>query len=272
MGAGMVRNLAAAGHEVRLHARTPERAAELPATLAPGITAAVDGAELACSCVTDSDDVRQVVDGLLAAEAPPPVLVELSTIAPAVARELAERCAERGVAYLDCPVSGGPVGAEAGTLAIMCGGDAEALAAAASALDAIGDPARRTHCGPVGAGLVVKLANNLLVATITLATAEALGAGQRAGVDPALMREVILGATGASWQLEHLFPRVLRGDHRPGFTVRNLVKDLGHARGLDDGPLPLADVALGLLREVPGELDYGAVARRFMDLPTMEAT
>jgi 2-hydroxy-3-oxopropionate reductase len=267
MGAGMVRNLAAAGHEVRLYARTPARAEGLPAELAPSVAEAVDGADLACSCVTDSPDVREVVAGVLAASSPPPVLVELSTIAPAVARELAAACAERGVAYLDCPVSGGPVGAEAGSLAIMCGGDATALELALPALEAMGDPAKRVHCGPVGAGLVAKLANNLLVATIAAGTAEALGMAQRAGLDPALARDVILRSSGASWQLENLFPRVLAGDHRPGFKAKDLRKDLGHARDLADGPLPVGDAAAALFEDLPGDADYGAVARRFMELP-----
>jgi 3-hydroxyisobutyrate dehydrogenase-like beta-hydroxyacid dehydrogenase len=267
MGAGMVRNLAAAGHEVRLYARTPARAEGLPAELAPGVAEAVDGADLACSCVTDSPDVREVVAGLLAAPSPPPVLVELSTIAPAVARELAAACADRGVAYLDCPVSGGPVGAEAGSLAIMCGGGADALERALPALDAMGDPAKRVHCGPVGAGLVAKLANNLLVAVIAAGTAEALGMAQRAGLDPALAREVILRSSGASWQLENLFPRVLAGDHRPGFKAKDLRKDLGHARDLAAGPLPVGDAAAALYEDLADEADYGAVARRFMELP-----
>lgn len=269
MGAGMVRNLAAAGHEVSLYARTPEKARGLPAVLAPDVASAVAGRDVACSSVTDSGDVAEVVDALLAAPAPPPVLVELSTIAPAVARDLAGRCAPRGVAYLDCPVSGGPPGAEAGTLAVMCGGPADALARAAPVLDAIGDPAKRVHCGPVGAGLVAKLVNNLLVAVIAAGTAETLGVGQRAGLDPAVARDVVLRSTGASWQLEHLFPRVLAGDHRPGFRARDLRKDLGHARDLAAGPLAIGDAAAALFDEVPGELDYGAVARLLMDLPNL---
>ena len=267
MGAGMVRNLAAAGHDVQLYARTPDRAGGLPAELRPSVAEAVDGADLACSCVTDSPDVREVIGAILTAASPPPVVVELSTIAPAVARELAEACAERGVRYLDCPVSGGPPGAESGTLAIMCGGDPEALRRAAPALDAMGDPAKRVHCGPVGAGLVAKLANNLLVATIAAGTAEALGMAQRAGLDPAVAREVVLRSSGASWQLEHLFPRVLAGDHRPGFRTRDLRKDLGHARDLAGRPMPVGDAAAALYDDLPGELDYGAVARGFMDLP-----
>jgi 3-hydroxyisobutyrate dehydrogenase-like beta-hydroxyacid dehydrogenase len=267
MGSGMIRNLAAAGHEVRVFARTPSRARALPAVAAPSIAEAVDGADLACSCVTDSPDVREVVEGILAAPAPPPVLVEMSTIAPATARELAARCARRGVAYLDCPVSGGPPGAEAGTLAIMCGGDAEALERAAPALDAIGDPGKRVHCGAVGLGLVAKLVNNLLVAVIAAGTAEALGVGQRAGLDPVLAREVLMRASGDSWQLRNLFPRVLEGDHRPGFTTRNLLKDLGHARDLDEAPPAFGDLARDLLERVPRDLDYGAVARLLMELP-----
>jgi 3-hydroxyisobutyrate dehydrogenase-like beta-hydroxyacid dehydrogenase len=267
MGSEMIRNLAGAGHEVRLYARTPARARDLPATLVGSMAEAVEGADLACSCVTDSPDVREVVAGMLEARTPAPVLVEMSTIAPAVARELAGACAARGVAYLDCPVSGGPAGAAAGTLAVMAGGDAAALERAAPALDAIGDPERRLHCGAVGLGLVAKLVNNMLVATIAASTAEALGAGQRAGLDPALAREAIMGASGDSWQLRNLFPRVLAGDHAPGFTTVNLLKDLGHARGLDDTPQEFAELARTLLERVPPELDYGAVARLSMELP-----
>jgi 3-hydroxyisobutyrate dehydrogenase-like beta-hydroxyacid dehydrogenase len=267
MGAGMVRNLAAAGHEVRLYARTPARAEGLPAELAPGVAEAVDGADLACSCVTDSPDVREVVAGLLRATSPPPVYADMSTIAPAVARELAAACAERGVSYLDCPVSGGPTGAAAGTLAVMCGGDEAALRHAAPALDAIGDPGKRIHCGPVGLGLVAKLVNNMLVGAIAGATAEALGRGQRAGLDAATAREVLMRASGDSWQLRNLFPRVLAGDHEPGFTARNLLKDLGHARDLDERDPVFADAARDLLRQVPSELDYGAIAGLLMDPP-----
>jgi 3-hydroxyisobutyrate dehydrogenase-like beta-hydroxyacid dehydrogenase len=267
MGSGMVRNLAAAGHEVRLYARSPERVRDLPATIVGSAAEAVDGADLACSCVTDSPDVREVVAGMLAAGAPAPVIVEMSTIAPAVARELAAACAERGVAYLDCPVSGGPAGAEAGTLAIMCGGDADALRRAAPALDAMGDADRRIHCGSVGLGLVAKLVNNMLVASIAAGTAEALGVGQRAGLDPALAREAVMRSSGDSWQLRNLFPRVLAGDHAPGFTVRNLLKDLGHAADLDDRTAEVTEAARRLLERTPPDLDYGALARHLMDLP-----
>ena len=255
----MIRNLAAAGHEVVLYARSPSRARNLPARLAGAVAEAVDGADLACSCVTDSDDVREVVAGGLAAPSPPPVLVEMSTIAPAVARELA--AADRAVEVGDA------AGAAAGTLAIMCGGDPEALRRAAPALDAMGDPERRTHCGPVGLGLVAKLVGNALAAVISASTAEALGTAQRAGLDPALCREALMGATSDSWQLRNLFPRVLEGDHEPRFTVRNLLKDLGHAEGLDERPQAFEALARSYFERVPPDRDYGAVARLFMELP-----
>ena len=268
MGAGMVRNLAGAGHDVRLYARTPERARDLPATLVGSPAEAADGADLFASCVTDSPDVREVVAAMLEAERPAPIVVEMSTIAPAVARDLAERCAARGVAYLDCPVSGGPGGAAAGTLSFMCGGDADALARATPALDAMGDPEKRVHCGPVGQGLVAKLVNNMLIASIVAATAAALGAGQRAGLDPAVAREVVMRSSGDSWQLRNLFPRVLVGDHAPGFTVRNLLKDLGHAGDLEDREQRLADVARALLERTDPDVDFGALSRHLMDLPS----
>jgi 3-hydroxyisobutyrate dehydrogenase-like beta-hydroxyacid dehydrogenase len=268
MGAGMIRNLAAAGHEVTAYARTASRLDGLPATGASSVAAAVSGREVACSCVTDSADVVEVVEAVLAAASPPPILIEMSTIAPRVARELSERCSAAGITYLDCPVSGGPTGAAAGTLAIMCGGPVAAFEAAGPALDAMGDPAKRTHCGPVGSGLVAKLVNNMLVGLISAGTAEAFGVGQRAGLDPELLRRVVMASSGNSWQLENLFPRIFAGDHEAGFTVKNLVKDLGHARDLSDDPLPLGDVTAALFREVSDDgLDYGVVARRFLDLP-----
>lgn len=267
MGAGMVRQLVGAGHTVRLYARTASKAAGLPAELVSTITAAVEGMDLACSCVTDSADVVQVVEAILRADNPPPVLVELSTIAPSVARELAARCEARGVNYLDCPVSGGPEGAASGTLAIMCGGDARSLAVAAPALDVMGDPAKRVHFGPVGSGLVAKLVNNMLVASITAATVEALGVGQREGLDPAVLREAVLAATGASWQLQYRIPNALAGNFAAGFTTDNLRKDLGHAAALTPGPTPFLKLSRHLYDDVDGSLDFVALARHFMDLP-----
>jgi 3-hydroxyisobutyrate dehydrogenase-like beta-hydroxyacid dehydrogenase len=270
MGAGMIRTIAAGGHEVRVFARTPRKADGLPAAVVPDVASAADGADLLLVSVTDSDDVIGVVRAAMVVPAPPPLIVDTSTIAPAAAIEAASIAQQAGAQYMDCPVSGGPPGAEAGTLAVMCGGPAQAIAAAAPVLDLIGDPAKRVHCGPVGSGLVAKLVNNLLVAVISAGTAEAFGVGQRAGVPPEVLARVVVASSGDSWQLRNLFPRVLRGDHAPGFRARDLRKDLGHARGLAGGPLAVGDPVSALFAQVDGALDYGAVARLLMDLPDPE--
>ncbi len=267
MGAEMIRNVAAAGHEVTVFARTSEKAEGLPARQATDVTAAVDGTDIALLSVTDSEDVLEVVSMIIAADAPPPIIIDTSTIAPAAAREAAVLAASAGAEYLDCPVSGGPPGAAAGTLAVMCGGTHAGVAAAAPVLDLIGDPAKRVHCGPVGCGLVAKLVNNLLVAIISAGTAEAFGIGQRAGVEPEVLVRVVTASSGDSWQLRNLFPRVLAGNHAPGFRARDLRKDLRHARGLAGGPLAIGDPTAALFEDVDDMLDYGAVARLLMDLP-----
>ena len=267
MGAGMIRNVAAGGHDVTVYARTPSKAEGLPARLAPGVVPAVDGADIALLSVTDSEHVMEVVELIATADAPPPIIIDTSTIAPSVARDAAALAATVGAEYLDCPVSGGPPGAAAGTLAVMCGGTDAGLAAAAPVLDLIGDPAKRVHCGPVGSGLVAKLVNNLLVAVISAGTAEAFGIGQRAGVAPEVLVQVVSASSGDSWQLRNLFPRVMAGDHNPGFRTRDLRKDLGHARDLAGRPLHVGDPVYDLFTKVDGSLDYGAVARLFMDLP-----
>ena len=267
MGSHMIDNLTAAGHEVRVYARTPSRAEGLPATSAESVAAAVDGCDAACSMVTDSDDVRDVVAQILAAPAPPPLIIDFSTIAPAVARQLATTAARADIAYLDAPVSGGPTGAEAGTLAVMVGGEPDAIERARPILDAVGDPAKRVHCGPAGSGLVVKLVNNLLVGTISAATAEAFGVGQRAGVPLDVIARAVGASSGGSWWLENMFPQHARGDHAPGFKARDLRKDLGHARDLADGGLHITDAAIAAFDGIPAEIDYGAVTRRFLDLP-----
>lgn len=267
MGSGMIANLVAEGHDVQVYARNPSRVTAQDAPVTDDLAAAVDGRDALCVCVTDGPDVAEVVEAVLRLPHPPPLVVDFSTIAPADARRIAEACATRGVSYLDCPVSGGPPGAAAGTLAVMCGGESDALTRATPILDAVGHPAKRTHCGPVGAGLVAKLVNNLLVGVISAATAEALGLGQRHGIEPAVMRQILMGASGNSWQLENLFPRVLDGNHQPGFSTANLCKDLDHARGLDDAALPFGDLARAQFAQVDPTLDYGAVARAVMQLP-----
>lgn len=269
MGAPMVRRLIEAGHEVTISSRRPARLTGEGWRVVRSPAEAAAGAEVVCSIVPDSPEVTEVVTSVLEKAAAGTVIVEMSTISPTTAKELAARCADSGVDYLDCPVSGGPVGAEAGTLAIWVGGPAEAMERARPVLEVLGQASRIRHCGPVGAGLAVKLANNFLGAVNAAASAEALALAREAGVDPALVIEGVNDGTGANWQLANLFPRkVLQGDFEPGFRITHMAKDLRIAAevaaeyGLE---LPELDLVRARLDEAQARFgddrDYGAVAR-----------
>lgn len=269
MGGPMVRRLLGASFEVTVSSRHPSRLAGRGWKVVGSPAEAARGAEVVCSIVPDSPEVTDVVSSVLQTAAPGTVLVEMSTIAPTTARRLAVDCAERGVSYLDCPVSGGPAGAEAGTLAIWVGGDPTALERARPVLSVLGDPDRLRHCGDVGAGLVVKLANNLLGASIAAVCAEALAMAGRAGVDLDLVVEAVSGGTGANWQLANLFSKkVLRGDFTAGFKIGHMTKDLAIAAqlaadlGIDQPVFSRARARFEDARALVGDLaDYGSVAR-----------
>jgi 2-hydroxy-3-oxopropionate reductase len=269
MGRPMVHRLVEAGHDVVVSSRTPARLADTGWNVVGSPAEAAEGAQVVCSIVPDSPEVTEVVGSMLEQAAPGTVIVEMSTISPTVARELAARCGEHDVEYLDCPVSGGPVGAEAGTLAIWVGGAAEAFERVRPVLEVLGDPAKIRHCGSSGAGLVVKLANNYLGAVNAAASAEALAMARQAGVDPSLVAEAVMDGTGANWQLANLLPRkVLAGDFAAGFKISHMAKDLRIAGdlseqlGLDSPVLALTRARFETARDrYGGDADYGAVAR-----------
>ena len=269
MGAPMVHRLIDAGHEVTISSRRPARLTGQGWRVVRSPAEAAAGAEVVCSIVPDSPEVTEVVTSVLEKAAAGTVIVEMSTISPMTAKDLAARCADAGVDYLDCPVSGGPVGAEAGTLAIWVGGDAAAMQRARPVLEVIGQADRIRHCGPVGAGLAVKLANNFLGAVNAAASAEALALARECGVDPALVVEGVSDGTGANWQLSNLFPRkVLQADFEPGFRITHMAKDLRIAaevaaeHGLELPELELVRARLDeAIARFGDDRDYGAVAR-----------
>jgi 3-hydroxyisobutyrate dehydrogenase len=231
MGGPMAANLLAAGYELTAWNRTAAKTEPLAAAGArvAGSPAEVAAAsEVTFTCVTASADVEAVVlgpGGVIEGAAPGSIVVDCSTIAPATARKVHARLAERGVAMLDAPVSGGDVGAKAGTLAIMVGGDAETFERALPVLRAIGKTI--VHVGPPGAGQVVKLCNQVAGGLNLLAMAEAISLCRRSGVDPAKMLEVVSAGAAGSWMLQHLGPRAVAGDFAPGFMVDLMQKDLG---------------------------------------------
>jgi 3-hydroxyisobutyrate dehydrogenase len=233
MGDPMVRRVAAGGVAVRGY----DAAAGATDGLA-GVVTAVDsaadaaaGAPVVILMLPDSDVVEKVVDGgLLDALGDGALLVDMSSSEPLRTRALARRVAERGVTLVDAPVSGGVSGARAGTLTIMVGGPADAAATLTPLLSLMG---RVRHVGDVGAGHALKALNNLMSAAHLLASSEAILAGERFGLDPAVMLDAVNGSSGRSGSTENKWPNyVLPETYDSGFTAGLMVKDIRIALGL----------------------------------------
>jgi 2-hydroxy-3-oxopropionate reductase len=270
MGRPMAHNLLKAGYALIVHNRSRAPVDEL---VAAGASAADTPREVAEQCdvlitmLPDGPDVRAVAtgeNGLLAGARPGLLWIDMSTIAPGVARELARLAAERGVALLDAPVSGGDAGARAGTLTIMVGGSAADVARTEPILRALGTTI--THVGPSGAGQVVKACNQIVVALTIEAVSEALVLGAQAGVDPAVILRVLSGGLAANRVMELRGRNFLEHDFTPGFKVRLHEKDLtiALAAGREYGAaLPatalVAQMLLALRQRGRGELDHSAL-------------
>jgi 3-hydroxyisobutyrate dehydrogenase len=230
MGAPMARNLLKAGYAVTVWNRTWPKAAALVsdgAATAGSPSEVAAASDIILTCVTNSPDVEEVAlgpGGVIEGAAAGTVFIDHSTISPAVTRTIAAKLAEKGIAMLDAPVSGGDIGAQAGTLAIMVGGDAEVFERCRPVLAAMGKTI--VHCGPSGAGQVVKACNQVAGGLNLLALAEAVALARRSGVDAAKMLEVVGAGAAGSWMISNLGPRALRRDFEPGFMVELMQKDL----------------------------------------------
>lgn len=235
MGLPMTRRLLAAGHAVTVASRSPgpvQIAAAAGATAATGpAELGTAGCEVVILCVPDTPDVVEVVAALLPGLRTGTVVVDCSTIDPEVEREQHERVAAAGGRYLDAPVSGGPVGARAGTLTLMVGGDAGTLDVAQPALQPFSD--RIVHVGGPGSGQVVKLANNQVYAAQMLAVSEAFTMLDRSGVDLPRAAEVLRASTGDCTAVRTRIPFEGVLPHspastgwRPGFATRLMAKDV----------------------------------------------
>jgi len=270
MGAPMARNLLAAGHDVVGANRSPAAVRALEEAGgrgAAGVAEAVEGADAVITVLPDSPDVEAVVlgeDGVLAHLRSGGLLVDMSTVAPATARRLAERGAERGVAVLDAPVSGGQKGAVDGTLSVMVGGEADAVEAARPLLEAMGSVV--VHVGPAGAGQTVKAANQLVVAGAIQLLAEALVLLDAQGVDLDGAVRVLGGGLAGSTVLDRKAAGMVAGDFSPSFRVDLHHKDLGilQAAGREAGvPLPVGTLVAQLMAAAVaqghGGLDHSAL-------------
>lgn len=230
MGAGMSRNLLAAGFELTVHNRTPEKMrplAEAGAATASSPAELAAASDVVITCVSDTPDVEEVLlgdAGVLQGARPGSLVIDMSTISPSATRELAARLAERDVAMLDAPVSGGSEGAAKGTLSIMVGGADDDVRRARPYLEAMGSTI--THVGPIGAGQSCKLVNQILVVVTMLGVAEALLFAQAGGLDLERTLQAVSGGAGGSWMLSNRGPQAIRRDWRPGFTVDLQQKDL----------------------------------------------
>lgn len=273
MGKPMGLNILKHGFSLVVHSRSQ---APVDVLVAAGAVSALSPAEVARQCdiiitmVPDSPDVRLVVegdhgvfDGIRAGS----VIVDMSTIAPAVARDLAGKAAQRGVQMLDAPVSGGEVGAINGTLSIMVGGDGAALERVRPVLNAMGNPERVVHIGPAGAGQICKACNQICIGGALASVSEAFAIARKAGIDPAKVREALLGGFAASRVLEVHGERMLKANYVPGFRAGLYHKDMGialntaHELGV---PAPTSAVVQQLVSAMiaagQGDDDYSALA------------
>jgi 2-hydroxy-3-oxopropionate reductase len=272
MGAPMARNLLAAGYEVVAWNRSAgplEGLAAAGARAADGPAAVAREADVVISIVKDDAAVREVLggpEGAIAAARPGSLVVDMSTVSPAVARELAEEAAARQVAFLDAPVSGGDVGARDGTLSIMVGGEAGDVERARPVFEVLGS--RVTHVGAAGAGQVAKACNQVLVAVIFGGLAEALVLGSKLGADPAAILDAVGGGMAANRIMEVRRDNFLGHDFAPGFKIDLHHKDLEIALGASgevDAPLPLTAEVQQMFRQLRaagfGEEDDSALLR-----------
>jgi 3-hydroxyisobutyrate dehydrogenase len=272
MGAAMAANLARAGFAVTAWNRSPDRAPELDdlgvqRAATPADVARI--AEIVVVCVSDTPDVEAVLfadAGLAAGARAGSLVIDCSTISPSATRDFAARLAERQVALVDAPVSGGSEGAQKATLTIFCGGSVEDVERARPVLEAMGKTI--THVGPSGAGQAVKAVNQVILAGTYLGVAEGIVLAIKAGLDVEQVAEALGGGAAQSWVLANRSGRMLANDYPLGFKVALHRKDLGIALDLAremGAELPVAELAADLETELIGkghaDEDMSALAR-----------
>jgi 2-hydroxy-3-oxopropionate reductase len=277
MGRPMARNLLAAGHELVVHNRSRSKAeglAEEGAGVADNPKEVAESCETVITMLSDSPQVEEVLageNGVFEGVREDALLVDMSTISPVVAKELAAEARERGASMLDAPVSGGEPGAEAGTLSIMVGGSVEGFERAEPLFEAMGTTV--VHVGESGTGQVVKACNQIVVALTIEAVAEALVLGSKAGVDPAKVIEVLSGGMAGNKVMEVRGEKFLKHEFDPGFKLELHRKDLGIAlaAGREYGvPLPVTGIVDQVLEALVakglGGKDHSAILTFIEDL------
>ena len=281
MGAAMAANLRRAGFEVTAWNRTPGRADEL---LALGGTEAGSPADVARSsdvvvvCVSDTPDVEAVVlgpDGVGEGLAAGGLVIDCSTIAPAATARIAATLRERGIGFVDAPVSGGSEGARQATLTIFVGGEPADAQRAQPVLEAMGRTI--THFGPAGSGQAVKAVNQVVIAGAYLGVAEGIVLALKAGLDASAVAAALGGGAARSWVLENRSGRMIDNEYPLGFRTSLHLKDLAIALELArsvGATLPVAGLAAqlesGLVARGRGDEDMSNLARAIRGLSGLD--
>jgi 2-hydroxy-3-oxopropionate reductase len=270
MGKPMSKNLLKAGHALVVYDLVAERVEEMAAAGAEKGSSARDVAarsEVVITMLPDGPDVERAVlgpDGVLEGARPGSLVIDMSSINPLVAQKVGAACEAKGVDFLDAPVSGGEPKAIDGTLAIMVGGKQEVFDRALPILQAMGSSVTLT--GPVGAGNVTKLANQIIVALNIAAVGEAFVLATKAGLDPEVVFQAIRGGLAGSAVLNAKAPMVISRNFKPGFRIALHHKDLRNALQAAESlcvPLPLTSLVqqmiVALLNDGKGDLDHSGI-------------
>jgi 3-hydroxyisobutyrate dehydrogenase len=249
MGKPMAGHLLSAGNTLTIYNRSPGKGDDL-ARQGAGVAASpaetAKDSDVVFINVSDTPDVESVLfgpGGVIEGVHEGLIVVDNSTISPDATKTFAQKLSDKGCDMLDAPVSGGDIGAQKGTLSVMVGGEKETFDKCLPLLETFGS--KITHVGPIGSGQICKACNQLFCALHMLACSEGIALARRAGIDPAIMVDVVSSGAGGSWALSQLGPRIVAGDFDPGFMIDLICKDLrvvmemGHAL-----KAPLAGAAL----------------------------
>jgi 2-hydroxy-3-oxopropionate reductase len=272
MGKPMSKNLLKAGHKLVVYSLGTAAVEELVEAGAERGASAKDVAsrtDMVITMLPDGPEVEQAVlgpDGVLEGARAGSLLIDMSSVSPLVSRKVGAACEAKGVDFLDAPVSGGEPKAIHGTLAIMAGGKKEVFDRALPILETMGSYV--TLAGPVGAGNVTKLANQIMVASNIAAMGEALVLAAKAGLDPEVVFEAVKGGLAGSSVLNFKAPMVVSRNFKPGFRIRLHQKDLRNALQAAESlgvPLPMTalvqQMLVALTNEGKGDLDHSAIVQ-----------
>jgi 2-hydroxy-3-oxopropionate reductase len=279
MGKPMARNVLAKGYPLFVHNRSRAPVDELVAAGAAPAASPADVARSARRIITmlpDSPDVEQVLEGpngVFSGLQPGSILIDMSSIAPATARRLAQAAETRGARMLDAPVSGGEIGAINASLSIMVGGGQDAFAEVTPLLHAMGNPERVVRIGDSGAGQICKVCNQMVIGGTLAAVSEAFALARKADVDVGRVRDALLGGFASSRVLEVHGDRMLKNNYKPGFRARLYAKDLRIASQTlaeHETPAPIStavhQLVTALVASGRGDDDYAALATVLFEL------